>query len=261
MRLLPIGPGGAGDAGNRAADDVETDQLAELYGRPQPGDGSSWVRANFVSTLDGAATGSDNLAKSITSGADQQVFNVLRALADVVLVGAGTVAAERYRRLAMSPVQQRVRTAAGVTEPVSLAIVSRTLRLPARVLESVDGGGPVLVICPSGCDPSELGELKEKIGPDQVIEAGAGLVDPALAISALADRGLRQVLCEGGPSLMALLVASGKLDELCLTWSPVTVGGSGPRILNGAPVDGSWRLGHLLEQDSTLISRWLRTDA
>ena len=86
-------------------------------------------------------------------------------------------------------------------------------------------------------------------------------MDPALAIAALADRGLRQVLCEGGPSLMALLVASGRLDELCLTWSPLIVGGSGPRILNGAPVDASWRLAHLLEQDGTLIGRWLRTDA
>ena len=174
-----------------------------------------------------------------------------------MLVGAGTVAAEEYRRLGVSAAQRPVRASVDLTAPPALAVVSRTLELPERVLEAGEGTGPLLVVCPRGCDPTRLGAVRERLGPDQVIEAGEGLVDPATAVAALADRGLRQVLCEGGPSLMSMLVASGRLDELCLTWSPVVVGGSGPRILNGAPAEGRWRLAHLLEEGGTLIGRWL----
>src|SRR3954451_700770 len=103
MHLLlpaPVGPA----AGERLDDDT----LARLYAYPALDGGESWLRVNFVSTLDGAATGADGRSGSINTGADREVFALLRALADVVLVGAGTARAEGYRR-AVTPRKWRAR--------------------------------------------------------------------------------------------------------------------------------------------------------
>ncbi len=236
-----------------SAADLSLDDLARLYAPPEGQD--TWVRANFVSTLDGAATGADGLSRSINNPADQEVFGLLRALCDVVLVGSGTVAAEHYRAMSLTDEQRAVRATTGRSGVPTLAIVSRSLDLPATQL--APGEGRVIVLHPSECDAGKRAEVAEALGPDNVIEAGDGWVDPARAVQVLAERGLRQVLCEGGPTLMGMLVAGGALDELCLTWSPLAVGGVHPRILNGPPVDQSWQLGHLLEQDGVLIGRWV----
>lgn len=236
-----------------APDDLSLDQLAELY--VPPGLPGTWLRTNFVSTLDGAATGPDGLSKSINSEADQQVFGLLRAVSDAVLVGSGTVAAEHYRPMSLRDEEREIRAKTGRSGVPVLAIVTRSLDIPENQL--AHGEGEVLVLHPHDCDQTKRSAVVEALGADNVIEAGDGWVDPERALAALTDRGLRQVVCEGGPTLMALLVAAGVVDELCLTLSPLMVGGVHPRILNGAPVQQSWRLGHLLEQDGTLIGRWL----
>jgi riboflavin biosynthesis pyrimidine reductase len=238
--------------------DLSLGQLAELYAAPATGPGQTWVRANFVSTLDGAATGSDGRSKSITTRADQQVFTLLRALSDVVVVGAGTATAEAYPRVQLSDELTALRAASGRKDPPTTAVVTRSLDLPDKLLTPRDGAGPLLVICPDDADAGAVVRLRERLGPDSVIAAGAGSVHSGQAVASLADRGLRQVLCEGGPTLMATMVAAGVVDELCLTWSPLVVGGDGPRILDGQSVQTSWRLGHLLDHDDVLIGRWFR---
>ena len=92
--------------------------------------------------------------------------------------------------------------------------------------------------------------------------AGEAGVDLRLALDALAGRGLRRVLCEGGPRLLGEMVADGLLDDLCLTFSPLLRGGDAPRALNGAPTaPRRMRLAHVLEEDGTLLTRWLREAA
>ena len=78
--------------------EMDSEALALAYAYPQLSAEQTWVRANFVTTLDGAATGDDGRSGSINTGADRDVFALLRALCDVVLVGAGTARAEGYRR-------------------------------------------------------------------------------------------------------------------------------------------------------------------
>src|SRR3954466_1045562 len=93
MHLLlpaPVGPA----AGERLDDDT----LARLYAYPLLDGGESWLRVNFVSTLDGAATGADGRSGSINTGADREVFALLRALADVGVIGAGTAGGGGYGR-------------------------------------------------------------------------------------------------------------------------------------------------------------------
>ena len=212
------------------------------------------VRANMVTTLDGAATGANHVSGSINGPADFRVFRVLRALADVVLIGAGTARGERYTALEVPDELREARAALGLPARLELAVVTASGELPAELLDSER---PPIVLT-TGANPS-LDELRARIGADHVVVADGGVpgsVDPRAVVAALADRGLVRVLAEGGPTLLAQLLDADLLDELCLTWSPQLVGGPSGRIL-GRP---SWfspaRPLHLLHADGVLLGRW-----
>lgn len=215
------------------------------------------VRANMIGTLDGAATGADHVTGSINGSADWRVFRVLRALADVVLIGAGTARDERYSALDVPAGLEGVRARLGRSERIELAIVSASGAVPPDLLDSER---PPLVI--TTFESPALDALRERIGAERVIVApGASpeQVDLGVALGTLGARGLKHVLAEGGPRLLAELVASDLVDELCLTWSPRVVGGPAPRILN----DERWlepardaRPLHLLHADGVLLGRW-----
>jgi riboflavin biosynthesis pyrimidine reductase len=116
----------------------------------------------------------------------------------------------------------------------------------------------VLVVAAADADPDRVAAARDALGPDAVVQAGTGDVDLTGVVQQLGERGLSRVLCEGGPSLMSDLVAAGLLDELCLTVSPRLVGGDGPRITTGGPLDLDLRLGHVVSAQSVLLTRWLR---
>ena len=127
-----------------------------------------------------------------------------------------------------------------------VAVVSRSLDLDERLLA---GPRPIVITCASA-DPTPVQERAD------VIVAGDDEVDLALALDALAAAGLTRVLCEGGPTVLAAVVAAGRLDELCLTTSPLLVGptaGLLPQLLGG-PL--RLALQHLLEEDGALIGRY-----
>ena len=86
-----------------------------------------------------------------------------------------------------------------------------------------------------------------------MIVAGGDRVDLALAVSELRERGLSRVLCEGGPRINAQLAAADLIDELCLTVSPLLIGGDAARILNGPARAGRLRLVHVLEEEGFLF--------
>jgi riboflavin biosynthesis pyrimidine reductase len=110
-------------------------------------------------------------------------------------------------------------------------------------------GKPMVVVSRSGELPEGL-----RSAADVSVEP---LDDPAVFKQSLVDRGWTTILCEGGPSLLRDLLAGGVVDELCATTVPRLVGGDGPRIVAGPPVDVPLRLHTLLEQDGTLLARWL----
>lgn len=239
----------------RAGEAVEPDAgeaaLRELYAYP-PG---RWLRANMVSTLDGAATGPDGLSGSLSTGADKRVFGVLRTLADVVLVGAGTARAEGYGPETPPAVYASRREAEGRRPAAPFALVTRSGDVPAHTGLFGGGLGTMVVTCSAAGEPG-LARLRDLAGADHVIVAGAGSVDIATALDALAERGLRHVLCEGGPTLLAGVVAAGALDELCLTWSPVLGGGPGRVVPPGAAEGVRLRPASLLHDEQALIGRW-----
>ena len=222
------------------ADDVD---LAEDYGvarRPLPD--RPWVVANMIASVDGSAA-----VHGRTSGlggpADRLVFHMLRACADVVVAGAATVRTERYR-----PIRE--------PRPTPIAVISRSLSLDWSMPLFTDAPARTIILT---CEAAEPERRRHAAGFADVVVAGGGAVEPALALAALAARGHEVVLCEGGPSLLAQLVEASVLDELCLTVSPLLAGGDGPRIVTGATLVAPTRLSlaSALEDDGFLLLRYL----
>jgi riboflavin biosynthesis pyrimidine reductase len=201
------------------------------------------VRANFVASADGSVS---LQGKSGTLGntADRELFQLLRAMSDVVLVGAGTARVENYGG---------AREVDGRTPPI--AVVSRSLDFDPQARLFTDTRVPPIVLT---CAASPAGRREALTGVADVVVAGEADVDMRAALDALADRGLRQVECEGGPHLLGWLVAAGLLDELCLTLAPVIAGGTAGRIVAGlqTQVADPMRLLHVLEDDGYLFLRY-----
>lgn len=211
LRGLPSGP-------------VSEATLDRLYAFPR----ARWVRANFVSTLDGAAQGSDGLSGSINTAADRRVFAANRKAADCVLVGAGTARAENYR-----------------PSRTPLVVVSRQGRLP----RGLGGSGTriVLATCAaSGRRPS-----------DEVWVHGDDSVDLAAVVGRCASERMPRVLAEGGPHLFGDLLAADLVDELALTLAPTLAGGDPLRVVApGGTLGRATEVRHVLEEDSSLLTLW-----
>ena len=204
------------------------------------------VRANFVSSLDGAVT-VDGKSAPLSSAADRELFQLLRQLCDVVLVGAGTARSENYGG---------VRAVDGHAPPI--AVVSRALDLdPSSRLFTDTSVRPIVVTCATS--PAAVRVALAKVA--DVIVAGEKTVDLPQALELLADRGLQRVLCEGGPHLLGSLAAAGLVDELCLTLAPVIAGGTAGRIVSGYLPDTvePMVLRHVLEEDGHLFLRYSTT--
>ncbi|HSK26756.1 MAG TPA: pyrimidine reductase family protein [Jiangellales bacterium] len=232
--------------------EVDDDRLVELYAYP---DGQVWVRANMVSSLDGAVTGADERSGSLSTAADRRVFSVLRGLCDVVLVGAGTARAEGYGPAKVAGRRAALRARSGLRDLPVIALVSASLDLDPAAPVFAEATERTVVVTHAAA-PADRRASLETVA--DVVVAGRDRVDVPAALAALAERGLHRVLCEGGPRLLAAVADAEALDELCVTLAPRLVGGDAGRIVSGPPVDLPLRLAHLLEEDGTLLARWVR---
>lgn len=201
------------------------------------------VRANFVASADGSVS-LEGKSGTLGNAADREVFQLLRALCDVVLVGAGTARVENYGG---------AREIDGRIPPI--AVVSRSLHFdPNARLFTDTQVRPIILTCSAA--PADRRAALEKIA--DVVVAGEDDVDMSAALDALAERGLRHVECEGGPHLLGWLVAAGLLDELCLTLAPVIAGGLAGRIVAGleSTVADRLTLLQVLEDEGYLFLRY-----
>ncbi len=232
-------------------DPGDTVDLIQVYA--YPGD-TTWVRANMVASADGSAV-ADGRSEPLSGPSDKRVFGVLRGLCDVVLVGAGTARTEGYRALKARPTYAEHRTRLGQRPAPVLALVSGSLDLDPTA-ELFTGAERTVVLTCANADEAARARLAEVA---DVIVTGTDRVDLSAGIDALVALGLPRVLCEGGPHLLAGVVAAGRLDELCLTTAPRLVGGAGPRIVADLHLDDlvDLELTHLLEDDGNLFARYL----
>lgn len=215
--------------------------------------GTRHLRANMVSSVDGAATLAGR-SGGLSGSADQRLFRVLREFADVVLVGASTVRVERY-----GPVRPAEPAGDGApTEPhrwaPPIAVVSASLQLDVSSRFFTEATTRPLVVTTEDAPADRVAAVAAVA---EVVRAGRGRVDPARLTATLAARGLYRQLCEGGPALLGQLL--DQLDEICLTLSPQLVGDRAKRIVDGPPLPPlPLRLRHVLEEDGYLFCSYLR---
>jgi|SRR5271165_3926303 len=212
-----------------------------------------FVRANMISTLDGAIT-VDGRSGMLGGPADHRVFQILRSMTDVILVGAGTIRAEDYGPARIPGDLRRRRQERGQAAVPPIAVVTRSGNLDWSSPFFTEAEARPIVFTTNDCD--EGARRRAEMVADIVV-AGDRHVDPRLALDHLQRTGFGSVLLEGGPGLNAEVVHAGLLDELCLTLSPRLVAGSGPRVFAGPelahPLDV--RVVQLLEEDDFLFYR------
>ena len=187
--------------------------LAEHYAYPDDLT-APHVRVNFVASADGAVT-VDGRSGGLGNDADRRVFGALRELADVVLVGAGTVRSEDYGG-ARKPTR-------GAATPPPIAVVTGSADLdPGARLFTDTAVAPIVLTGPDA--PADRLAALRAAGADVVV---LDPLSPAAVLDELGRRGLHRVLCEGGPRLFGDLVGADLVDELCLTVAPVLAAGDG----------------------------------
>lgn len=224
-----------------------------------PPESATHVRANMVTSSDGAATYRGHVGP-LTGQADQELLYALRALADVVLVGAGTVRAEGYEVPLVLPHLATRRRDEGKPEQPRLAIVSGSLDLDLTASAfTASRYRPLLLTCDAV--PPDRVRAAERVA--DVLVVGDEVVDVAKAVDGLAADGMRHVLTEGGPHLLAQLITARLVDELCLTVAPRIVAGAGLRMLAGPELQPPTRttLSQMLTADDYLFLTYRLTDA
>ncbi|MFF2147976.1 pyrimidine reductase family protein [Kitasatospora sp. NPDC058190] len=243
--------------GAPVADPAALESLAAVYAYPdQVNQGHPWLRANMVAGLDGGAK-LEGLSEGLSGDADKRIFGVLRALSDVVLVGAETVRAEGYRPARARREFAAARAAAGQAPAPAIAVVSRSLNLDLSAPLFTEPLVRTVVITVEDA-PEERRRAVAEVA--DLVLAGRGSVDLRAGVAALVERGWTRLLSEGGPRLLGQLAAAGLLDELCLSLAPLITGGDAPRIVHDAemPDVQRMRLVSLIEQKGFLFTRYLR---
>ncbi|WP_229378849.1 pyrimidine reductase family protein [Streptomyces sp. VRA16 Mangrove soil] len=245
----PVGPVGR---------EWSLDELADAYAYPPRTGDEPWLRANMVSTLDGAAQ-HDGRSQPLSNDTDMRIFGTLRGLADVVVVGAQTVRQEGYRPARAREAFAARRAAAGQGPAPSIAVISASLDLDLSLPLFTSPLVPTYVITGAGA-PADRIEAVRKAGAEVLLAGDGATVEPDRAVAELAARGHRRLLTEGGPRMLGQFVAGRVLDELCLTMSPMLTAGDAQRIAGGSTlaVPERFELVSLLEEDGFLFSRYRR---
>lgn len=207
---------------------------------------------NMVASIDGAAA-IDGVSRGLSSGPDKAMFGALRAQADIVLVGARTANAERYRPARRSGARIAVVSGSLSVDP-DLPLFSPPHDPAAASLP--------LVLTTDNADGDAAARLA---GRAKLVRAGTESVDLLASVRHLGSLGAGVVLCEGGPELNAGLLAADLVDEVNLTHAPLTVGTDAPRIAcatgdgSPAPAPREYALEHVIAHEGVLFVRWIRS--
>jgi riboflavin biosynthesis pyrimidine reductase len=212
------------------------------------------VRANMIFSADGAAAFSGR-AGPLSCPSDQRLLCDLRAYADVILVGAGTVRAENYGPVRLSNQQQAERVGQGMAAVPPIAVVSLTGVLPDSLFADPDQQ-PILITSARAAARHGLRTDSRR----RVLVAGAEEVDLAAAVAELDHQGMPRILCEGGPTVLHHLVEQGLLTEICVTLAPQLAGSQpvGAAPVSALTVPERLQLRHVLVHDGFLFTRYQR---
>ena len=233
---------------------------AEAY--PWPRD--EWLRTMMVMTLDGATVGPDGLSGSISGPADKRVFMEARRLSDAVLVGAGTIRAERYTPMRAKAEWQEARAEAHLAVAPRVVIVSGRLDLPWEEPMFAESAFPITVVTHETVDQQALAVAREHA---DVHIIGDESVDLPHVVAWMREEGMRRIVCEGGEAILDSMVRADLVDEMDLTISPLLAGdGYLPDAVRDArdAISGDYprfALAHRFVEEGFVFCRFLRHDA
>jgi riboflavin-specific deaminase-like protein len=212
-----------------------------------------YLAVNFAVTLDGRAA-IEGRSGPIGSKTDTEMLQLLRTRVDAVMIGAGTMRAERYGPMISDPALRERREQTGLAKDALAVILSGRLDLPWDAPLFTEGAGEIVVFTTAEADPPET-ETPMRV----VRHQGAG-IDLVEALRYLrVDRGVRALLCEGGPGLHSELQSLEMVDELFVTIAAKLSGGPEPRMIEGElPRRSEWELAWLLEERGELFARYRR---
>ena len=232
-------------------DGVVVDKANVMESYPWP-EGRVWVRAMMVTTLDGAAVGPDGRSGTISSDADRHVFDAVRRDTDVVLVGAETLRVEQYTPMKAKPADTSRREAAGQLPAPVIAIVSGSLDLPWTLPIWAQSTHTPLILTPEDADEDKVATARSYAEVITLKE-----VSPQAIVDALAARGLRRIVCEGGPSLLQAMIAADLVDEVDITIAPLVSGNDATARTAMLDEPTRYRLVQVLEAEEFLMTRYL----
>jgi riboflavin-specific deaminase-like protein len=212
-----------------------------------------YVAVNFAVTVDGRAA-IEGRSGPIGSSTDTEMLQMLRTRADAVMIGAGTMRAERYGRMVSDPELRARRERTGLAPDPLAVIVSGRLDLPWDAGLFGEGEGEVVIFTTADTEPPPTAT------PVEVVRHEGPAVDPVEMLRYLrTERGVRGLLCEGGPGLHTVLQSLEQVDEVFVTYAAKLTGGAEPRMIEGElPRPSEWELAWLLEERSELFARYRR---
>jgi len=205
------------------------------------------IRLGMIESADGKAAGPDGSSRSLNGPQDLRILRTLRSQADVVLVGAQTARRERYGDITLPEAMQHARHLDDRTQQVELAIVTRSGNLPPNL----DPQHTWIITTTTSSVARKLGPVWQ----ERLIYAGADDISPRTVVRELNRRSMTRILCEGGPTLAAVLLERDLVDDFCLTTSPVVGGAKEPAT---PAVPKGLTLAHEIEGGGFSIRRWRR---
>ncbi|HET9203465.1 MAG TPA: dihydrofolate reductase family protein [Acidimicrobiia bacterium] len=215
-------------------------------------EGRPWVMVNFISSADGG-TALHGKSSGLGDEDDKTLFQAMRTVPDVIMVGSGTVEAEDYRPVTLDDERRERRLAAGLSEVPLLAIVSGRLGFDPEARVFSDPEHRPMVITGPDAEPAKLALLGDSADVVFLDE-----VTPTRILERLGAAGI--ILCEGGPTLVGQLVAERTVDELNLTVAPTMISGRSARVAHGPPAEPplDMRLDRAMFGDRSLFLRYLK---
>ena len=191
-----------------------------------------FIYMNMAMTADGKITSAHGEYPHFTSDYDQDRMDELRAEADAVGVGAGTLRADNPPLQVRSDAASIKRRALGKTKPLSTVVVSRGLNLDPTSRFFSDPSGERIVATTEEAPADRVAALSERA---QVWQLGRGGVDLGAMVTRLHEHGVERLLVEGGAQLNWAFVTADLFDELYITLAPALLGGSTAPTIVGGP--------------------------
>ncbi|MCQ4153082.1 MAG: 2,5-diamino-6-(ribosylamino)-4(3H)-pyrimidinone 5'-phosphate reductase [Archaeoglobi archaeon] len=187
-----------------------------------------YVFVNIASSLDGKISDEKRRQLRISCKEDLERVDELRASADAIMVGVGTILADNPKLNVKSKELRERRLREGRTENPLKVVVDSKCRIPddAQVFD-----GKVIVAVSKLAKRESLERIAKKA---QIVVLGEEKVDLNSLLNFLYDQGVRRLMVEGGGTLISSLLREGLVDEMFIYYAPIIIGGSNsPTICDG----------------------------